>query len=300
MSTLWHKDHLRFTILLVLAALLFVQQPAFAQGAGPQPIVGPRLNPLAVPHSQVQDNHRIYNEYIVPALPLAAQEADINDQGRQQEDPGRGIREKPDESIVGNGIRLKGADHVCNDFNQNAKWASSHNAQFDIWSESYGGWHPFAFDDHVFYHANNVTFARERVVGPGNHYGPAQSSFKIASGQPYAAGIGSPLMAVAPDALVEVTVKYLIFDHDFQGQDYDWVSLGVKPDAAAPAIRYVNGYKRGAWAELRQQIKAGASGKIMIVIQAHSPAALNSNIYIDDVRVQVNGAYLVDCTDGMP
>lgn len=300
MNNWWNKSNLRSAIHTLLFALLFTPQALLAQAAIPQPVIGPRLNPMAVSNTQVQDNHRIYNEYIVPALPLPAQEADINDQGRQQEDPGRGIREKPEKSATGSGLSLRHVDHVCNDFDQDDKWASSHNAQFDIWSESYGGWHPFAFDDNVFYHAENVIFAREHAVGPGNRYGPDQSSFKIASGQPYAAGIGSPLITATPGALIEVTVNYLIFDHDFQGQDYDWVSLGVKPNAAEPAIRYVNGYKRGEWSAVRQQIRVGQSGKIMILLQAHSPAALNSNIYFDDLTVQVNGVYLLDCTEELP
>ena len=54
---------------------------------------------------------------------------------------------------------------------------------------------PFAIDN-GYYQAKNVTFSRERSVGPGNTYvhaeknmATAQHSAKIASNQPYAAGL---------------------------------------------------------------------------------------------------------------
>ncbi|HMN31650.1 MAG TPA: hypothetical protein PKE45_26110, partial [Caldilineaceae bacterium] len=144
-------------------------------------------------------------------------------------------------------------------------------------------------------HAENVVFSQELVVGPGRSYANNQSSVKIASSQPYAAGIGSPLLKVRPGATITVTVSYLIYDHDQGGKDLDWASMGIKADAIDGKAEYVNGYVRGQWAELSHSIKAGPSGLIMVLLQAQSPAALNSNIYFDNVKIQINGRYLSGC-----
>lgn len=188
-----------------------------------------------------------------------------------------------------------GKDIACNTFNQARRWASRReSAPTDMWSDWYAGWGPFAVDD-GFYQARNVTFSLESAVGPGSNAGPNEHSAKIASNQPYAAGFGSPLFGVPPGALITVSVNYLIYDHNDHGYDYDWASLGIKPDAYGAEARYVNGYVRGQWATLTSSVVAGANGRIMVLIQAQSPGALNSNIYFDNVRIWIDGAPVVDC-----
>ncbi len=192
-------------------------------------------------------------------------------------------------------VQIVGADIACNNFNQASRWASMRDASpTDMWSDWYAGWGPFAVDNGL-YQAKNVTFSQEQAVGPGSNAGPNEHSAKIASNQPYAAGFGSPLYGVPPGAVITVRVNYLIYDHNDHGYDYDWASLGIKPDAYGDEARYVNGYVRGEWATLTNSVVAGANGRIMVLIQAESPAALNSNIYFDNVRIWIDGAPVVDC-----
>ena len=85
------------------------------------------------------------------------------------------------------------------------------------------------------------------------------------------------------------------------GWDYDWASMGVKPGAASDMAVYVNGYVRGEWAEMTNTIDLGDAQDVMVLLQAHSPGAFNSNIYFDNVEIafidaQGNGKYLKDCT----
>ncbi len=186
-------------------------------------------------------------------------------------------------------------DHACVDFNAGDEWASRRVSEpSDIWTDWFAGWAPFAVDE-GYYQAQNVTFSLERVVGPGSNYGPDEHSAKIASNQPYAAGLGSPLLRVRPGAVVIVSANYLIFDHDTGGADYDWASLGIKPDAWEEGATYVNGLTRGRWELMTHSVVAGESGQIMVLLQAHSPAALNSNIYFDNVRIWVDGLAVEDC-----
>jgi hypothetical protein len=77
--------------------------------------------------------------------------------------------------------------------------------------------------------------------------------------------------------------------------------MGIKPGAHGDQASYVNGYVRGEWAELTHTVDLGNAGDIMVLLQGHSPAVLNSNIYFDDVKIafidaQGNGKYLRDCT----
>ncbi len=265
-----------------------------------------------VPHSSVLDPYVIYNNLLVPpGLPAQSLEADAADGGRAQEKPGRGIRQTA--TGIGFGLLLYDTPNVCNNFDPGGDWASL-TTNTDIWTDWFGGWAPFAIDN-GYYQAKNVTFSRERSVGPGNTYvhaeknmATAQHSAKIASNQPYAAGFGSPIIPV-PEGFeggkALVTVKYLIWDHDTgggmgDGWDYDWASLGVKPGAAGDTAVYVNGYVRGEWAEMTNTIELGEAKDIMVLLQGHSPGAFNSNIYFDDVQIafidaQGNGAYLKDC-----
>lgn len=295
------------SILITSSLLVGILLPitlAFAQDSyPPMPIQGPRLSPPASPYNFVADNHEIYNDLIVRRLTPQSRAADIantdmDKKGRPQEQPGRGVWQA--ETGLGSGLTLYyPKTNVCNDFNKRTEWRSHAASPSDIWSDSYAGWGTYAFDDKRLYRANNIIFSLEQVIGPGNKFNAEQYAIKIASGQPYAAGLGSPIIAAPPGAVVQVSVKYMIFDHDTNGQDYDWASLGLKPDAENldnDAATFVNGYVRGAWAELTHSIVAGESGKIMILLQAHSPAALNSNIYFDDIQVVVDGEPISDCT----
>jgi hypothetical protein len=89
-----------------------------------------------------------------------------------------------------------------------------------------------------------------------------------------------------------VSVKYLIWDHDQgakasggDGIDYDWASLGIKPGADGDVALYANGYVRGEWAEMVNTVELGSAPDIMVLIQAQSPAFLNSNVYFDDIKI---------------
>lgn len=272
--------------------------------ADPPPIAikGPRFSPPPIPHSN------LVTAPTDPAgLPVQALEADAADGGRLQEAPGRGVRQTS--TGTGYGILLFDSPNVCNSFDTFVSWAAS-DGNPDIWTDWYAGWAPFAIDN-GYYQAENVTFTMERVVGPGNTFGTDSNSAKIASFQPYAGGFGSPIIPVPAGfegGKVMVSVKYLIWDHDTGGKtggpdgfDYDWASMGIKPGAHGDQASYVNGYVRGEWAELTHTVDLGSARDIMVLLQGHSPAVLNSNIYFDDVKIafidaQGNGKYLRDCT----
>lgn len=285
---------------MLLGALLICTAGAVgvaAQSAPPLlPIGGPRLSPPAIPQPGVIQGDQIYNDLLFPNLPEASQQADSMDNGSYQQHSGQGVGTA--NTALGEGITLYNSDHVCNDFNRRDAWASHSQTPSDVWSDHYAGWGAFAQNDGAFYNAANVVFSFEQTIGPGKQFGENQYAAKIASNQPYAAGFGSPLIAAPPGAQVIVRIKYMIFDHDTDGLDFDWVSLGLKPDATRLEATYVNGYVRGQWAELSHQVIAGDTGQIMILLQAQSPGALNSNIYFDDVVIAVNGQYLSDCIIG--
>lgn len=320
------KRSTRIIIALFVAVVLLIPAAiASAEGhcpeceatgaAEPPPIAitGPRLAPPPISHSSVLDPYEVYNRQLVPpGLPVQSLEADAADGGRAQEDPGRGIRQTVTD--ISNGIHLFGPPNVCNDFNAEGQWPSV-AGQTDIWTDWFAGWAPFAIDN-GYYQAKNVTFSRERVVGPGSNYVPSeesgdpdQHSAKIASNQKYAAGFGSPIIPVPEGyegGAVLVTVDYLIWDHDTgggmgDGWDYDWASLGVKAGADCDCAVYVNGYVRGEWAEMTNVVELGHAKDVMVLLQGHSPGSFNSNIYFDNVRIAFidadgNGGYLKDCT----
>jgi len=311
----------RIIAALILAVILILPASiASATGTGPAtpppvPIKGPRLSPPVYGKGGVLDPYVIYNNLLVPpGLPVQSIEANVADGGRTQEKPGRGIRQTA--TGTGFGLLLYDSPNVCNDFNPHASWAAQ-QAISDVWTDWYAGWAPYAIDNGL-YQAKNVSFSMERSVGPGNRYndliskdGKTEASAKIASSQPYAAGFGSPRIPV-PDGFqggkVMVSVKYLIWDHDQYGKqggpdglDYDWASMGVKAGADGPMAVYVNGYVRGEWAELTNTVDLDDAKDVMVLLQGHSPGALNSNIYFDDVKIAFidasgNGKYLKDCT----
>lgn len=298
----------RISIVLILVAVLVLPATvAFADSPAPVvpppiAVIGPRLAPPPIPVSGVIAPSTVYNNSLVaPYLPPQSVEANAADAGRHQQAQGRGIRQTA--TSIGYGIQLKSSTNVCNDFNGESTWASTSvpkdvtpKVRTDVWTDWYAGWAPFAVDDGL-YQAKNVTFSMERVVGPGNEYGPSQQSMKIhADNQPYAAGVGSPLIAI-PDGFaggkVLVKVKYLIWDHDqggaengADGMDYDWASMGVKADAYGKSAVYVNGYVRGEWAELTNEVSLVRGAKyIMVLLQGQSPGSFNSTVYFDNVEV---------------
>lgn len=315
----------RIIIALILAAMLLIPAAvAYADShcpdceatgaADPPPIAitGPRLAPPPISHSDVLDPYVVYNRQLVaPGLPVQSLEADAADGGKAQEKPGRGIKQTATD--ISFGIELFDPPNVCNDFNAGGQWPSI-DGKTDIWTDWFAGWAPFAIDN-GYYQAKNVTFSRERVVGPGSRYTHAEKSStdehsaKIASNQKYAAGFGSPRIMV-PEGYeggqVLVTVDYLIWDHDTgggmgDGMDYDWASMGVKAGADCDCAVYVNGYVRGEWAEMTNVVDLGDAKDVMVLIQGQSPGSFNSNIYYDNVRIafidaEGNGSYLSDCT----
>lgn len=267
----------------------------------PIAIEGPRVSPPVIRHTDRLDPAFVYNNLLVPpGLPAPSVEADLFDDGRTQEKPGRGVRQT--QTGYGAGLTLYESPNVCNDFNTFASYAVP-NGKSDIWTDWYAGWAPFAIDNN-FYQAKNTQFSLERSIGPGNEYGKDQAAVKIGSNQPYAGGFGSPIIPVPSGfkgGKVMVSVKYLIWDHDTAGLDYDWASLGIKPGAAGDKAVYVNGYVRGEWAELSHTIDLDGAQDVMVLIQGQSPGSFNSNIYFDDVKIafidaQGNGKYLRDCS----
>ena len=265
--------------------------PAMGTGpADPPPIaiLGPRLSPPPISHTSVLDPFVIYNNLLVPpGVPVQSLEADAADGGRTQEDYGRGIRQTSTD--IGFGLLLYDSPNVCNDFNAEGGWAASSNGDSpptDIWTDWFMGWAPYAIDN-GYYQAKNVTFSMERSVGPG--FG----SPRIPVPEGYAGG------------KLQVSVKYLIWDHDTgggmgDGWDYDWASMGAKAGADSDYATYVNGYVRGEWAELTNTIDLGHASDVMVLLQGHSPGAFNSNIWFDDVKIAFidadgKGKYLKDC-----
>jgi hypothetical protein len=190
------------------------------------------------------------------------------------------------------GATLFRSPTACLTFDDKDKW----NGQ--IWHAAYGNWGTFSVNDGGFYKAENVRFDMEQVTGPGDRAG-SEFSFKIAGNQPYAAGLVSPIIAAPPGSVVTVWAKYLIFNHDGirVGSQVinDWVSMGLKADAHGTEATYVNGYVRGQWSELVNSVVAGPSGEVLILLQAESPAALNSNIYFDDIEINIGGQSLTNC-----
>ncbi|NJN84190.1 MAG: hypothetical protein HC802_19205 [Caldilineaceae bacterium] len=299
--TLGKRYRVLFALLMV--AVLLMPVTVFAGDPPPMPpvkaITPPRLSPPPIPHSMVLNPNNIYN-YLVSNLPAPAAEADAADGSANQQSPGRYVKQV--RTSVSNGLTLYPTPMVCNNFNKGGDWASNVNQapRVDIWTDWFAGWGPFAVDD-GYYQAKNTVFSLERSVGPGVNYGKDNHAAKIGSYQPYAGGFGSPMISVPKGAKVTVTVKYLIGDHNDKGLDVDWASMGIKRDAEGPWAKYVNGYVRGQWAELSNEVYAGDSGKIMILLQGQSPAAVNSNIYFDDVTIHVydhnkgQGYYVESC-----
>ena len=289
---------------LIMAAIMVIPATVAYAQTGPAtpppiPVVGPRLAPPVIPHTDVIAG-------LVSPLPAQSLLADAYDGGRTQEAPGRGIRQTI--SSIAYGWNLYSTANACNNFNPDSSWAMQ-AGHTDIYTDWFAGWAPFAINNGP-YQAKNVAFTMERNVGPGSKFGPNNESAKIASNQPYAAGFGSPRIPVPAGyegGKVMVSVKYLIWDHDQGGKlggpdglDYDWASMGVKPGADGNTAVYVNGYVRGESAQMTNTVDLGNAKDVMVLIQGQSPGALNSNIYFDDVAIGFSKGdkvkWLTDCT----
>lgn len=280
----------RLAAALLLVGLLFAVTATAAFAQQPVPVVGPRLKPPPIPHSWAADKTYITPTFIYnqPRVPQNAEaRAWYIDQGTHTS--GAGVSKTV--TSISNGLTLYKNDNVSYNFNDanhfSGNWSEG---KTDIWTESYTDWGTFAVDDYL-RQARNVTFSRERSIGPGKNYG-ASYSLKIASNQPYAGGWGSPVFEVAPNTDVTVTVKYLIYNWTqvvtANEVVHDWASLGLKasPESAESTATYANGYHRGEWATLKHSVTVGDDGLFMIFLQGESTGAVNSNIYFDDVLIE--------------
>jgi hypothetical protein len=248
------------------------------------PVVAPRRNPPPIPHSSVLDPGTIENylqsDEVHPQAQEAAEAAEEQD---LEEEPG--VLET--ETDIASGITLFDVPDACNNFNARGQWEG------EVWTMRFAEWGPFATDDGYF-QAKNVTFDRELVVGPGSEYSPSnQSSLKIASNQPYEAGVMSPPIDVNPGTIVRVRVRYLIYNHGAEAEALDYASMGIIPKIGERAS-YVYGYQRGQWAILEQEVEA-TGDQVVVMLQGHSPAAFNSNIYFDNVEVFRDERQLGNC-----
>lgn len=277
--------HLGWALITALLLVGVTASAALAEGPAITivPVVAPRKSPPPIPHSSVLDPGTTLS--FVQSGGLRPQSADANAAASAQ-----GVAGKPGvlktATGVGNGLTLYNSANVCNDFNRGGQWEG------EVWTSYYAGWGAFAAND-GYYQAKNVTFDRERVVGPGNQYGPQQASMKIASNQPYEAGVMSPAIEVKPGDAVRVRVAYLIYNHDTKGRNWDYASMGIIPKLGELAS-YVQGYQRGEWAILDQEIVA-TGDQVVVMLQGHSPDALNSNIYFDNVEIYINGKAVGNC-----
>ncbi|MBP7961945.1 MAG: hypothetical protein KBG20_06445 [Caldilineaceae bacterium] len=304
---------------LLILALLVPATAVLADGhttTGPNPkivpVMAPRTSPQPIPHTSVLAPSQIYNLVVATNLPAQSSEAAAVAKADGLKNGNPFIL--PKITNIANGITLNylnaPAPAVCNNFDKNGLWASRSDPKErqDLFTDWFGGWGAFAVND-GYRQAKNVVFSKENVVGPGSNYDDdgttvgdtvdGRHSAKIASMQPYAAGFASPLFSAAPGAVVKVAVHYLIINHGNVSPtdrwDYDWASLGVKADAYGDSAQYVNGYTRGEWNWMENTVTVGDSGMFMVMIQGESPAALNSNIYFDDVSIYVDGVAMASC-----
>ncbi|NJN84130.1 MAG: hypothetical protein HC802_18880 [Caldilineaceae bacterium] len=287
----YHRQSLRILVLVTSVFVMVLSTAVVALAGDPppkpvltmKPVLPPRRSPPPIPHSMVLNPDYIYNQLQDGAL--RPQSSDANTWATKQKVDGKpGVLKTVTET--GAGLTLYATGGVCNDFNVAADWHG------EPWTSYYAGWGSFAADD-GYYQAKNVTFDLERSVGPGKNYGKNQASMKIASNQPYDAGVMSPAIKVKPGQWVKVRVKYLVYNHDSDGMNYDYASMGIIPRLGQRAI-YTFGYHRGEWAVLEQEVRAHGD-EVVVMLQGHSPAALNSNIYFDDVQIWIEGEPVKDC-----
>jgi hypothetical protein len=254
--------------------------PALTSDAPPLtivPVVAPRKNPPPIPHSDVLDPNTIQDFLQSDALNEQYREAAASAEAQDLEgEPG--VLDTT--TGISAGLTLYDVPEACSDFDRRSAWEG------EVWTMYFDGWGNFAADD-GYYQAKNVTFDRELSVGPGSNWdSSSQSSVKIASNQPYEAGIMSPPIEVRPGRMVLVRARYLIYNHGQEADSLDYASMGIITELGKPAT-YVTGYRRGEWAIMELEVEA-VTEQIIVMLQAHSPAALNSNIYFDNVEIYRN------------
>lgn len=247
-------------------------------------------DPAPAPAINLIPDTRIYNQLVYQQMNGAQNRMQGGAMVQSQPVDGPGVLTGADG--MSSGGTLFRSPTACLTFDEESKW-NGH-----IWYAAYGNWGTFSVDDGGFYKPQHVRFDMERTTGPGDRAG-SEFSLKVAGDQPYAAGLVSPVIHAPPGSVVGVSVKYLMFNQDGVrvGSQVvnDWVSLGLKPNAHGQEAVYVNGYVRGEWSELVNTVVTGESGEILVLIQAESPAALNSNIYFDDVEITIDGMSLLTC-----
>jgi hypothetical protein len=260
--------------------LTLLSPVVWAQG-GPDitfhPVVPPRHSPAPIPHTSVIPGGTVQASDVGPQS-MAANAAAL-----QQGTAGKpGVLQTATD--VSSGITLYNENNVCNDFSSGI-WHG------ETWTRYFSGWGDYAADGGI-YQSKNVTFDLERVVGPGEKYGRGLS-LKIASNQPYQAGVMSPAINVKKGQMVHVRAAYLIYNHDAVGRNWDFVSMGIIPNIGETAT-YVDGYRRGEWAIIEEEVMA-TGPQIVVMLQAQSPDALNSNIYFDNVQIFLDGKPVARC-----
>lgn len=269
MSFFSSRTILMFVFVFVLASFLVPAQTAQAQNK--DPFTGkPPDNILPLPPLRARVNP--------PPIPVPLPKLSSNTRKPADESAVQNPTPKPNEANV-----LPASGTACLDFEGLGDWGSN-TKNFTIWDDQFGGWGPFAVDDGGLYEIENVRFEREANYRSGKY------AFKIASTEPYAAGLASPTIPVNKGDVVMVTVNYFIWEH--KQAPRDWVSMGVKEASESANCAdgcYVNGYTRGRWAKLSKTVTATSSSGIMILLQAESPQNLNSNIYFDELEIQING-----------
>ena len=291
----WTRVIIRTIKMIMLAGLLGPAALALASSGRPLPPSGIYAispipdDPAPVPSVHLMPDTRLYNQLVYEQMNGIR---DLTDDARVQGESISGPGVLAQANGMASGGTLFPSATACLTFNDQSKW-NGH-----IWYAAYGNWGTFSVDDGGFYRSEHVRFDMERTTGPGDQSGSA-FAFKIAGSQPYAAGLVSPVIQAPAGSVVSVRVKYLMYNHDGVrvGSQIvnDWVSLGLKPNAHGDEATYVNGYTRGQWSELSNSVVTGDSGQILVLIQAESPAALNSNIYFDDVEIAIDGMPLTNC-----
>lgn len=291
---IWGRFMIRLAKGLALAGFLAPAALALASSrpmppSGIHAIVPVPNHPSPAPAVALMPDTAVYNH-------LVSRQTNSSDQqltgavveGEQVRGPGI----LPAADARSSGLTLFASPGACLTFDDESRW-NGH-----VWYAAYGNWGTFSVNDGGLYKAENVRFDMERNVGPGDRSGSG-FSFKIAGDQPYAAGLISPVIQAPPGSAVSVRAKYLMYNQDglrIGGQVVnDWISLGLKADAHGDEALYVNGYTRGRWGEITNSITTGESGEILILLQAESPAALNSNIYFDDIEIAIDGMPLTSC-----
>lgn len=282
----------RYAAALLFAGLLFALTASAAMAQDVIPVVGPRLKPPPIPHSAPADKAYLTPTYVYNQPRVAQNHEAQEHYATQSYTPGAGVSRTVTD--ISNGLTLYTDPNTSFNFNNKDDF-SSHwkSGQTDIWTESYSGWGTFAVDDYMRL-ARNVTFSMERSIGPGRNYGTGYA-LKIASNYPYAGGWASPLLELEPGTRIRVTVSYLIYNWTQSLGNteviHDWASIGVKGDPFSGAATYTNGYNRGEWAKMSVETTVGADGVFMIMLQGESTGFVNSNIYFDNVVIEVEESH---------